>query len=450
MRHLRDKSRPRWRSRALAGGMMACALCIPQFALSQEQTELESGLEVTFSYTERLLWDDGDASARSDLGLSLTSETRTQRFAFSVNSSLDKTTSDFSWEDTSADLRYGIENRNAVLEFDARYLRTDADSLTFDEDLGDGTLVLDEGDREDIRSNVLFEFGRAAPFGGTLRLGYAETNYIDTSSTSLIDSTTQTLGLGLRFDIDPRISARLSFDHSDLDRDGGLDVRRDTLSAGVTLDVSKTLVADIDLGHTRVIESGSVARTETDGVFTRLALRQEMPNGTLSGSIVSDLDENGRRTTARIDRALELPRARLSFGLGLSRNDDSDKTRPLYALNYTQDLPRGEFTVALDQAFSTNSAGTETLNSRLTLSTRQNLTSLSVLTGSLSFRESNVLGAAGDTTQIDLSLNYARSLTEDWTLIGGYTHTRRNRDSGNDDIDDVVFIGLRTTRLWRP
>lgn len=441
-----------WRRQVGVCGLVACAALSPGMVLSQQQQQSQDvpgGLELSLTFTERLLWDDGDASARSDFGFGLMSETRTQRFALTLDASLDKTASgglDAEWVEPSATLSYSTQSRNTVLAFDASYRRADADSQVLD----DGILVLDEGEREDLRTSLALEFGREALFGGTLRLGYSETNYLDTTSTSLINSDTYTTAVGLRFDIDPRISARLNFDLSDLDREGGIDVRRETLSAGVTLDVTKALVADFDLGHTRVIRTGTVPRDETDGLYYQVALRQEMVNGTLSGSLISNIDENGRRTTARVDRALDLPRASLSFGFGLSRDDDTDKTRPLYAINYSQDLPRGQFSIALDQAFSSTSTGIETLNSRLTLSARQELTSLSVLSGSLSLRESDVLGVADDTTQIDLTLNYAQSLTEDWDLVGGYTHTRRMRDNGNDDIDDVVFIGLRTTLAWRP
>jgi len=241
-------------SGVLAHGVIASATLLGMTAATAQQSEDDSGLALTLSYTEQLLWDDGDASARSDLGLSLTSETRTQRLAFSLDAGLEKTASNGlrgSWEDPTARFSYALERRNSALSFDASYRRNDVDSLVFSEDLGDGTLVLDEGQRETVTADLGFEFGREAPFGGTLSLGYAETNYLDTTSTSLLDSTTDTASLGLRFDIDQRTQARLTFDHSDLNRDGGTDVRRRTLSAGATTDITKTLVADLDLGHTR-------------------------------------------------------------------------------------------------------------------------------------------------------------------------------------------------------
>ena len=439
---------------ALAGGVLASATLLNVPPANAQQSEDDSGLALTLSYTEELLWDDGDASARSDLGLSLISETRTQRLAFSVEGGLEKTASNGlrgTWEDPAAIFSYALDRRNSALTLDASYRRNDVDALVFSEDLGDGTLVLDEGQRETITAGLGFELGREARFGATLSLRYAETNYLDTTSTSLLDSTTDRATLGLRFDIDRRVSARLTLDHSDLNRDGGTDVRRRTLSAGATVDVTKTLVADLDLGQTRIVRDGSSPRDVDEGVYYRLALSEERPNGTLSGSLVSDIDENGRRSTARIDRSMDLPRARLTFGFGLSRHDNSDKTRPLYAFSYAQDLKRGQFSASLDQSFSTSSVGQETLNSRLRLSLSQDLTANSVLSGSLSLRDADVLGAAGDDVrQMDLTLNYSHDLTEDWTLVGGYTHSRRVRDSGNDDIDDRVFIGLRTAVTWRP
>lgn len=439
---------------ALAGRCLASAALLGASPVFGQQTDEDSGLALTLSYTERLLWDDGDTSARSDLGLSLTSQTRTQQLAFSLDGGLEKTTSDGldgSWEDPTATLSYGLERRNTALSFDASYRRNDADSLVFSEDLGDGTLVLDEGQRETITTRAGLEFGREDRFGGTVSLGYTETNYLDTASTNLLDSTTDTATLGLRFDLDRRVSARMTFRHSDLNREGGTDVRRRTLSVGATMELTKTLVADLELGQTRIVRDGSIPRDVDQGTYYQFALTEERPNGTLSGSVVSDIDENGRRTTARVDRRMDLPRAQLAFGFGLSTDDNSDKIRPLYTFSYAQDLKRGQVSASLDQSFSTSSTGQETLNSRLRVSLSQDLTANSLFTGTLSVRDADVLGANGnDVTQMDLTLNYSQSLTEDWTLVGGYTHSRRIRASGNDDIDDQVFIGLRTAVTWRP
>ena len=419
-----------------------------------QSTSQPAGLEAVFSYTERLLWDDGDSFARSDLGFSLTADTRRQSFAFSLDGGLEKDLSDglkTTLEDPQARLRYQIESRNTLLSFDARYLRSDVDSLAFDEDLGTGTLVLEEGQRENTSANLRLEFGREAPVGATAAFGYSVTDYYNTTSATLLDATTHRADLAVRMDVDRRISTRFSYALVDLNREGGVDSRRETYSIGATLEVTKSLIADIDVGHTELVRSGTVARDASDGVYYRLALKQERPNGTLSGSIVSNIDENGRRTTARVDRRMELPNGSLGFGFGLSESDTTGKTRPLYNLSYARDLPRGEFTVALDQAFSTTSTGGETLNSRLQLGFSQALTSLSTINGSLTYRDSDVLGAGGaDSSQINLDLSYAQALTDDWSLVGGYTHSRRMRDVGSDDIDDQIYIGLRTTLAWRP
>lgn len=435
----------------------ACAALVTICAaghVSAQSTQEPAGLETAFTYTERLLWDDGDTFARSDLGFSLTADTRRQSFALSLDGALEKDLDNglkTTFEDPQARLNYQIESRNTALSFDAHYLRTDVDSLAFDEDLGSGTLVLEEGQRETARSNLRLEFGREAPIGATVALGYRETDYFDTTSTSLLDSTTQSVDVGLRMDVDRRISTRLTYALNDLNREGGVDSRRETFSLGATLDVTQALTADIDIGQSELVRSGSVARDASDGLYVRLALNQDRRNGTLRGSVVSNIDENGRRTTARVDRRMELRNGTLGFGFGLSESDTTGKTRPLYALNYAQDLPRGEFSVALDQVFSSTSTGSETLNSRLQLSLSQALTSLSSLNGTLTFRDSDVLSAGGtDSSQLNLDLSYAHVLTDDWSLVGGYTHSRRMRDSASDDIDDQIYIGLRTTLAWRP
>ena len=105
--------------------------------------------------------------------------------------------------------------------------------------------------------------GRAARFGATLSLGYAQTDYFDTTSTTVLDSDTVDGSLRLRVEIDPRITGRAALTLSDLNRDGGTDVRRETFSVGAALAVTPVLDAEIDIGTTRVTQSGAVPRKVT-------------------------------------------------------------------------------------------------------------------------------------------------------------------------------------------
>ncbi len=148
---------------------------------------------------------------------------------------------------------------------------------------------------------------------------------------------------------------------------------------------------------------------------------------------------------------MDLPRGRLAFGAGLSQSDVTDDVNPLYSLAYTHDMPRAAFNVSLSQAFSTTNTGDETLDSRLSMNYERELTSLSSLSAGLTFRDANVLeGTGADAQQLSFNFNYAHALTEDWSAIAGYTHVRRESDTGSKSVDDEVFIGVRTSLQWRP
>lgn len=430
----------------LAVALFACGL--PLTASAQE----EGGLRVGLTYSERLLRDEDDTSLRSDLGLELSAQTRRQKLAFALSGRLDKPFDDGlkgRWEDPRLSLSYGLESRQSALDFDVRYNRSDINSLVDIGTLTNPTLVLDEGMRETLSTRLGLEFGREAPFGGRLSLGYAETNYLDTISPTLLDSVTRDGALTLRFEIDPRIIARTTFSISDQDRDGGVDVRTEKISAGAALLITQSLSADVEIGWTRVTRSGGVPRSTSDGLTYGLALQQEVPNGDYRLGLSSDINENGRRTTLRVDRSMELRDGALSFGVGLSRNN-TGSTSPLYALSYSKDLPRGSLTADLQQSYNTSSTGAETRNTRAELKLQQDLTLRDQLNTTLALRETETEGTSGSTRRLDLGFDYTRALTGDWSLIGGWTHSRRTAASGRVDIDDTLFIGLKTALEWRP
>ena len=427
-----------------------CAL-LPGAAEAQDGPGGARG-ELTFS--ERFLSDEDGEFARTDLGFSLFSTTRSQFFNLSLNTGIEKDLSNglaSELEDPRAALSYGLSNRNTALSFDANYVSSDVSRLTPLDPLdATSAFVIEDADRETIRGGMQFDFGRASRFGGSLTLNYAAVQFVNTSSTALIDSDTGRAGLILRFEIDPRITARTTFNLTDLDRRGGQDIRTEQLGAGATLLVSSVLSADIDVGSTRVKQSGIGINDTNEGAFYDLALQLARPNGELRGEIRSDIDENGRRTTLRVDRALELPRGSLNFGIGASQDDETNGIDPLYSLSYSREGPRSNFSAGLEQIFSTDTAGNETLDSRVNMALNHELSALSSLDTRLTLRDTrNDAPGTGDIQQLDLDLDYTRALGRDWDFIAGYTYTRQDQDGGANSTENRVFIGLRLTRGWQ-
>lgn len=417
--------------------------------------DASGGLQVALSFSEQLRSDADGTALRTDLGLSLSSQTRSQRLVLDLSGGIELGLDnglDTDIVDPRIGLEYGLENRATALTFSTSYRRSDIDTLSLVDTLEDGTaLVLDTGQRADLSGTLDLVFGREAPFGATVTLAHAETRFTDTTSAALVNSTTNSGALNLRFDIS-RVAtafARLSF--SDLDRATGTDVRRASLGASLDLTLSEAVTATFDLGATRIDQDAPTGSTVARGAYYGASLVAERPNGSLSLLLDSDISETGRRSTLQVNRSLTLPRGAITAGAGLSRNSTAGSTDPLYSLGFVQDMPRAQFRADFSQRFSTTTTGIETLESRLNLGLQQDLGPLTRLTAALNLRDSNQLIATGtDSRQADLSLDYAHDITPDWALFGGVRHSLRSTDGQADQTEDTVFFGLRTSLTWRP
>ncbi|MCE8455100.1 hypothetical protein [Rhodovulum sulfidophilum] len=441
----------RRRTYRLTGGLAAAGLVllgIPP-AAAQEQ----GGLETQLRFSQRLTQEDGTLSTTTGLGVTLSSRTRTEAFLFSVDSGLEQDFdgSALQQKDPRLILSYSRESLSSALAADFSYRQSDVDALSEDDDISDGVLRLDEGLLKRYSGNLSLQLGRDAPFGATVDLGYSAKTYSETSDPDLLDEESVNATVALRFDLDPRISAGLRSSFSETDRDDpGQDT--DSASIGGTLDfgVTKTLSTNAYLGYSRVTKSTPGFPEDVQkGLAYTLSFTELRPNGDLSGSLGSDIDEAGRRTTARLDRSLELPSGALRAGVGLSTSEDDD-LRPLLSFSYDRGLKRGTFGVKLDQAFSTDSDGEEALNSDFRVTYRQELTPLSSLQAGVVLRDTDFVDDANtDSRKLQLDLVYRHALAEDWNLVGGYSHSISDKSDEDRDHSSKVFIGLEKATRWR-
>lgn len=437
--------------------VIGCVLMTGYVLPATAQDTPPGGLLLGLSVGQQLVYDDGDTLARSTLGLTLSSETRNQRLLFDVGTGLDLGLSSGTGndlEDPRLGLDYGLENRNTALAFNLNYQRRDIDTAVAQSTLDTGVLVIDAGDREDLNTGVTLTLGSEARFGATLSLAFAETNFFNTTSPDVIDSETLSGAARLRFDLTRNVTAFLGYAGRDLDREGGTDVVSDSVTASVEVQVTEALQTTFELGATRIEQRNDLTGIPSaqDGLSYGVSVVAERPNGALSGLLDSDITENGRRTTIRVNRQLTLPRGAISGGVGVSKNSDlGGNFDPLYNLTYTLNLPRSTLNAGLSQQFSTSSTGIEALNSRFSLSLRQSLTTKASLNAAFGFSDTDQRGAGViDSNQLDLSFSYAYELTPDWDLFGGFGHIRRRTDGQADTTDNQVFIGLRANFEWRP
>lgn len=431
----------------IAFGLLG-GLC-PIAAVAQD----DGGLDARLTLSQGLIYSTEDrTSGRTNLSFDLTSATRTQSLDFGFSAASEQTLSDgFSNEilNPRATLSYGVESRQTALTADLSYRQSDTDSFISSVDAAPEIIVLDQGNREDMSADLRLAFGREAPFGGSLSYGFRETNYSNTVDPDLIDERTNRAGLGLRFDFDPRITGTLSYNLSETDRDGGRDIASESLSVGAEFAITPTWDADVSIGVSEITVTESGVETIEDGLNYSLALTQARPLGDLRYSIVSDVSESGRRTTARAGGSFELRRGELSASLGLSEGTDS-QVRPLFSLSYSEELARSSYSISLDQQFSSASDGDETLNSRLRLSYQRDLTRVSRFSSNLTYQMTDVLGADDDTARLQLGMTYSHDITSDWAVTTRVTHSFVEEDNAANTEESDLFIGLETSLRWRP
>lgn len=420
-------------------------------------TQDNGGLNANLSFSQGIVSSSDDGTyGQTNLGFGLTSVTSNQNLSFRVSTGLEERFDDgFDTEviDPTFNLSYDVESRQSVFEVAAIYRRADVDSLTLSTDPLSNVLVLDSGKREQSGLTFGYLFGRESRFGGSFNASYDALDYTQTTDPDLIDSTTVGAGLGLRFDITPRVTATLGYSYSDTDRDGAasLDVESRMASAGAQLILSQTMSAGLSLGHKTVETSNDFGLLQSDdGTTFNANLRIDRPIGAITLNLGSDISQNGRRTEFDIGRTLETRRGGEVFGrAGLTRDDDGN-TNPLYELQYSESQRRSAYAISLEQNITTSDLGEDALNTRLGLDYDYALTGTTDFQSAVNYQTSNFLDTDTRTSRFDVSVGLSRDLTEDWAVSSRYTYTVRSSDTGADDTENKLFLGIETNFGWRP
>ena len=450
----------RWGQRYRATALLAAVALATAAAPLRAQDD--GGLRAGLTLTPGLAYeDDSDPRFRARLGFGaeLSSQTRSQSFALSLRGALEpagrpRTLSD-ALRDPVLSLSYGLERRNSALTASASYRRARISTLFLDDSLGEDVLTLlpGEGRRSDLDARAALTLGREAPFGAVLDLSYGQRRYSDTSDPGLRDEDRRGAGLALRFDIDRRLRVTLAGRVQETDvSGGGTDLRRESVTLGAELAVNPTLTLGAGLGAVRITETtGPVERLREGGTWD-VSMVQELPDGSLSARMGSQLTTAGRLDTLRIDRVMELPRGTLGFGGGVARQGGGDP-QPQVGLVWQHNAsPTARLRLSLDRALRVTDAGEAGIDSRLGLSWQQEIDPLSRLGLGLNLRQTGPVGggSAAESQQAALTLDWRRSLTPDWALRSSYTH-RWTRTSGTSDRrDNDVFLGLERSFQWRP
>lgn len=353
-------------------------------------------------------------------------------------------------DDTSADFAYARNLGNSRFEFGADYSNTDLDfldPLSLIDDLDETDFIIDDGRREILSANLVFETGIDDPFGFLLELDHGKRNYSGTSDPGLFDTDTHGISATGRLRFSPVLEGRLtaSYDKYDaLDADGTERITS-SYNFGITYNVSPTTVIDATLGHQEVEENlTAIPSTSTEsGVVGTFALTRELTNGIVGVSLESDITTTGRRSSIELNRALEFPTGSLEASIGATRGAAGD-TQAIGSIAYIHELPLGSISASASRSYSTSTLGNDTRTTRAALGYTTQLGRLSGLALDLGFSEVTDVGvgATDSTTTGSFRATYTYELTEDWNLSTGFEHRIRDSDTIAQENSNEVFLTL--------
>lgn len=404
--------------------------------------------------------DDEGLSSSTDLGLTLSSKTRTQSFSFQASGGLRYNFNGgddaFELDTPRTTLSYAIENRSSRLSFRGSYRRSDIDDNTFLEDPLDpnSEIINGSGDVARLSLTTRLELGRDRPLGAELSYTKGETRYSGTLDPSFVDTETDELDARLRFDINPQMTAFLFTRSSEVDAAGPGSSDRDTQTTGVGLNyqISPILRAEAELGYTE-IETDDNAGTVTsqDGIDASFALVRDMPNGTLSFRLSEEETVNGKRRQAFVSRAMEFPWGNIDLSIGATKTDGLS-VEPLISATGSYQIDKlSELTLALTQQSNVNDDNEESINTRLSLGYTRQLTELSSLSAQLTVVDRNAQDSANeDQTSTQFRLSHRYGLGRDLDLVSSYRYSKTRADNAADSSDTVISLGLEKTFNFRP
>lgn len=413
-----------------------------------------TGLEVSDNPSLVTAPDGTTLTSVTNLGFSVSSETRVDRFSFSVGAGIEGEDGGTTTEADALDVRrsniaidYTREGINSRLSLSGRYDEANLDDEVFgfftDGVFDPDALIVEGGTRERTRFSADFSTGIDAPFGVDLSLGLSSNDFVDIVDPDLNDSDAQRLSAIARFSINPSTTARLTgrYDRTDVDDLAETSRRTQSIGAGVTTQINTGLEisADLSLDASETL-NGTVVASEDEGVGLIFGVSQPRPDGAISLNLSSRIDDSGRRTSASVSRDFELPTGGLTLSLGVVNQEDQDlelTTR----VEYTREAPGGTLTANLVQSPST-SDGDVFLNTSLGLGYVAPINSISSWSADFSYGAASKFGEEDGDARTAAGVQYSRDLNVDWALNAGLRHVRISEDGADTRTSNTLFLNV--------
>ena len=430
----------------------------------------DGGLQGTFRLGQELRYDDNpdfdaggsqeEISARTNLSFNLDSTTSSQSLSLALGGAIDvplndrddtiSSNDDVDFVDPFARLSYSRQNRNAALRLSGFYRLADVND-TLPDDFDPEDVIFDPGEREDYGVSLGFDFGRQAPFGGSLEFSQRERNFRDTNDPGLFDTSEYEIAGRLNFQITPRFTASLIGSRDVYDADDSVSTYEVTTAYGVggSLIVNRTLEVNGEILQDNIDTERTTGDTETDGIGVILGSRQELQNGGFSLDFSSRVRFTGRRSELSFSRDMATPTGSFSYGIGITQSENTDLA-PLFKLTYVQDRTDGALSIDLQQGVRVDDEDRDVIDSRLSVNYSHQVNSLSSWSAGVRFANTIVQSDDSDSRRLDLNARYSHDVGQDWSLVGGFTHSRGWDENTSDRVRNIVFLSLEKDFSFRP
>jgi hypothetical protein len=411
-----------------------------------------TGLEVSDNPSLATPPDGTTLTSVTNLGFSVSSETRVDRFSFSVGAGIEGKDGGATTEADALDVRrsnialgYTREGINSRLSLAGRYDEANLDDDVFgffiDGVFDPDALIVEGGTRKRTQFSADFSTGIDAPFGVDLSLGLSSNDFVDTVNDELTDSDARRLSAIARFSINPSTTARLTGRYNRTDVDDLDETRRtQSIGAGVTTQINTGLEISADLSLDTAETLNGADTDKRDGVGLSFGVSQPRPDGAISLNLSSQIDNSGRRTSINVSRDFELPTGGLSLSLGVVDQEDLD-LKLTTRVEYTREAPGGTLTANLVQSPST-SDGDAFLNTSLGLGYVAPINSISSWSADFSYGAASQFGEEDGDARTAAGVQYSRDLNEDWALNAGLRHVRISEDGTDSRTSNTLFLNV--------
>jgi len=453
-------------SAALAGGSAILWGALPGLAQTAPDNTpgilytatLDSKLTASDNYNldvhslgNALLWDNRlilGMNSQTPLDALSVSAAGTLRF-----SDLPKLGYDTQLDDADVGAKYSRKVDDSNLDANIRYNKVDvafADPLRAVSDSGEFQNYRGKGTEARTTGSASLNLGTEAPLSFSTSVHAQTLRYQDTSDATLRDTTRAGASAEIGALVSPTMRAITSVDTSIYQVGNGYrDSRSANAYVGLRGDVTAASHLLFRIGYGESHSSYSTrADRDNSSIVGQLHFTGDLVNGDIWADLSVTQDSNGPRRTAMIGRDFDTLRGHVSGALGIS-NSQGTTRRPVSNLSDSMANPLTGFTLGWRQNFDTDDEGYEVMYSNLSARIWHGLTpstevSLSVSAGQKQYLSSSATG--DDLTMMTLTANLSHQLTEEWSMITGYTHRTKDEESSSGTAQsNAVFLQVKRT-----